>query len=88
VVLEVEEALARWAGLTDPYPDAVADVDVRICLDERDQIMGPPPRPWSISGGPVGVTIEGWPSNIARLHFADLFRDLFPHLAEFGRNSE
>lgn len=45
------------AWLTDPR---VRDADYRILLDERDQVMAPPPRDWGIDGLPLGVEIEGW----------------------------
>lgn len=57
----VERAISERFGTLCPLPEEVHELDVRIALDEREQIMGPLPAPWSgpfASAKPLGVRIR------------------------------
>lgn len=59
-----------------PYPiktKAIAALDNRILLDEREQIMTHSEHQWSITGEPLGVTIEEWSPYVAREKFLNAF---------------
>lgn len=50
----------------DIHATAVKWVDRQILLDERNALMGEPPRPWDVPGEPLGVTIRGWSAATAK----------------------
>lgn len=57
----VERVIAEKFGTTCPLPDEVHELDARICLDERYQIMGPLPALWGepfASMKPIGVRLR------------------------------
>lgn len=71
-----ERAIAERFGIPYPFPEEVHNLDHRICLDERNQIMGPIPAPWGepfASMKPIGVTIYGWPPDLAEVWFLHMF---------------
>lgn len=49
-------------GLDPSCPAEVKAADNRILVDERDELMGPPPLPWASTEGveALGVPIYGW----------------------------
>lgn len=56
----LEAVIAQAFGLQFPWPAEVMDIDNRILLDERAQLMSVPPIPWGVDGlDPVGVTVIG-----------------------------
>jgi hypothetical protein len=72
----VERAIAERFGTPHPSPAEVHDLDARICLDERAQIMVTPPAPWGepfASMKPIGVTLHCWPPEIAEKWFLHMF---------------
>lgn len=77
----VELAVAGRFGLSWSH-DAIAavkEIDNRILVDERDQIMATPPRSWNLDGlAPVGVVIIGLEPVVAEALFLSRFADLFP----------
>lgn len=76
---KVHAAIARRYRLTLPMPDEVWKADFRILIDEQDALMPNPPFPWEGLAGhePLGVTIEGWPPDLAKERFLSLFRELY-----------
>lgn len=58
----LDVAILESLGLTghvDLHHPAVCEADIRILLDERDALLGPPPRPWGVEHlGPSGVEID------------------------------
>lgn len=58
-------------------PDAVKAADTRILLDERAELLVPPPGAWQIEGlEPLGVTIEGWEPARAKAEYLSMFAAL------------
>lgn len=56
---------------------AVKEIDDRILVDERDQIMAPPPAIWNLDDmKPLGVRIVAWGPAIAEALFLARFFEL------------
>lgn len=55
-------AICKRFRLPAGMPAEVKDADTRILLDEREQLMGKPPLPWTEVEDmkPLGVTVAGW----------------------------
>lgn len=70
----IERAIALEFGL--PYPiknDAIDLIDSRILHDEAEVLM-PTHRDWELPDvEPLGIEIEPWPWDIARVRFIDAF---------------
>ncbi len=81
----VERVIVERFALRDPSDPTwaatwadVHDIDNRILIDERDQIMAPPPASWRLEGlEPVGATIFGWSPTTAEALFLARFAELF-----------
>lgn len=76
----VQKAIDRkWSlkndGLTGT---AIKEADARMLQTERQQILGPPPQPWSLPDSvlPYDLVIEGWPPEHAELEFRSTFIEL------------
>ena len=65
----IDRAIAARFGLSTLHHPDVKRADTRILLDERDALMGPPPRDWGIDDHPLGITIHGWDVERARCEF-------------------
>lgn len=63
------------AWLHDPR---VKEADTRLLLDERAELMAPPPRPWPIARPPLGVRIEAYAPEEARRQFLKRWREVRP----------
>ncbi len=74
----VEAELLNWFGLLCALPLPVVDADIRICLDERNQNMGPPPKDWEIPGPPLGVKLHCWNQMTAKAAWLNQYKFLFP----------
>lgn len=64
---------------TEHWPKWLHDIDVSICLDERQALMPNPTKtPWSIerTHKPLGIKIEYWPFDVARQRFIQAFQAL------------
>lgn len=75
----VWRAIRRALGVppgVDIRAPAVRWVDRQILLDERDALMGPPPRPWDVPGEPLGVRVEGWEPERAAVEWLARFERL------------
>lgn len=77
---EIEDLAERaiCAHFNLPYPlvnDEIKDLDTRILLDERDQVMAPQPEDWGVAGEPLGVRITPWPPDIAKTQFIAAFNE-------------
>ena len=58
--------VARFGLTCSPWPDEVHEADNRILLDERAQLMAPPPASWAIDHlEPLGVGIDCLPPHRA-----------------------
>lgn len=81
VQYQLDALIAADAGL-DPlilHSDAVKEYDLRILLDERDALLGPPVEPWypeTIGLKPLGVTITGDSPSVAAGMWWRRFEDL------------
>jgi 5'-deoxynucleotidase YfbR-like HD superfamily hydrolase len=72
----VMAAICERFGLLESMPDEVRSADERICNDERDALLKPPPMPWAIDPNPIGVTIRGLPPTEAKAEFLEEFNRL------------
>ena len=80
----VMAAVCDRFGLAHEMPAEVHGVDSRVIADERLN-MNPSAAKWygydiaMVDGGiyePLGVTLEFWPPEIAKIHFLDMFKRL------------
>ncbi|OAM73046.1 hypothetical protein [Devosia elaeis] len=67
----------RFDLAPDFYCEAVHEADNRILHDERAALMSPCEREWSLTGDPLGVTIECWSPERAEREFLALFEELY-----------
>lgn len=73
----LESVILPAFGLPYPTPALVMEYDSRILIDEREQLMAAPPRPWGdIASGPLGVRILGYPPMRAETIFLRRFHEL------------
>lgn len=72
----VMAAVCRRFGLPETMPAEVKDIDDRILMDEREQLMAPGVQ-WNLRGPAVGVVCEGWSPTEAEQAFLATFDDLF-----------
>jgi 5'-deoxynucleotidase YfbR-like HD superfamily hydrolase len=76
----VQRAIERkWSLRNDSWTyAAIKEADARMLQTERQQILGPPPQPWSLpdSVPPYDLAIEGWSPEQAELEFRSAFIDL------------
>lgn len=81
IELNVEVAIAEKFDLYWPIKQpAIASLDNRILLDERDQIMTQSPHAWGIEGKPLGVRIHGYHPQLAESQFLRRFNELWEAL--------
>lgn len=64
-------------GLPATEPEAVKDIDNRICLTEGLQLMPNQPEPWGIPGPPIDVKLECWSPDDAMAAFLNRYNQLF-----------
>lgn len=75
----VMRAIIERFELSDTMPDQVVGADRRILLDERAELLAPPPMPWASyleEQEPLGVTIAGWEPAIASRRYLQRFYQL------------
>ena len=73
----IERVIAEKFGTIYPFPDWIKDIDTRILVDERAQLMRPTKNTWGIDGiQPLNVTITGVTPKIAKGEFLALFNSL------------
>jgi len=68
-----ERIIARKFGTTFPIHLTVKDIDNRILIDERDQIMVPCEHEWNLTGKPLGVKLECWSPEEAEDRFLERY---------------
>jgi hypothetical protein len=68
-----EQAIADKFGYGFPLPPEIKELDSRLVVDERRQLMATPPIPWGNLGDPLGVTLHCWPPEIAEKWFLHMF---------------
>lgn len=77
----VMRAIWQCFDLGERYelPNEVLANDARILVDERDQLMMPPPQPWFNNERvePLGVRIQAWPPAEAKRQFLKRWEELF-----------
>ncbi len=56
----------------------VKEVDLRILLDERDALMGPPPKEWGVEGPALGLSVHAWSAERARAEWLQRLRSHEP----------
>lgn len=71
---KIQFMVRDWLGLTDiPLPPWQDELDTRIIVDERAQIMSDSGNDWGMAGvKPLGVKVDPWPPKTAEQQF--LFR--------------
>jgi len=75
----VETVLAQVYDLHWPMPSWVKDLDTRILVDERAQVMNPSKNDWGVDGiEPLGVRIKGWHWRAAASQFRRRFYECMP----------
>lgn len=58
-------------------PDSVKEADTRIIENERRELLGTEPLPWTVHGQPLpNITITGWMPDEAEQKFMDRFNEL------------
>lgn len=58
-------------------PADVTAMDIQICLNERNALLGTPPMEWAIDGDPIpNVTIHAWDWQMAELQYLERFHEL------------
>lgn len=72
----IDRAIAVHFDL--PYPiknKAIAALDMRVLLDEREQVMTATDHDWQLPADlkPLGIQIDPWPWHIAREKFLNAF---------------
>lgn len=66
----VELAICNALKLEYPIANSVVhDLDTRILLDEREQVMTHTEDDWQVRGDPIGVTIDEWKPAYTRQRF-------------------
>lgn len=66
----INNAVREWLGLADtPIPEWQDELDSRIIVDERAQVMSDSGLDWGHDLEPLGVTIEPWANMIAEQQF-------------------
>lgn len=69
-------AVCERFGLPPVMPKQVHEFDERICNDEQQQNMRKPPAPWNIDPRPLGVTLEFWSPEIAKMKFLQTYEEI------------
>lgn len=70
----LERAIAQRFCLPHPWPAEVKRIDTAILADERDQVMAPPPVPWSqTTEAPLDVRLQFWTPVQAQTEFLAAF---------------
>lgn len=72
----VMAAICARFDLDPQEPWAVKNADTRILADEAQQLMAPPPMPWSGECNPLGVTLEFMSPEEAKRAFLERFETL------------
>lgn len=65
----IQRAVCERFQLAPRMPDTVKSADYAILSDEAAQVMVRPPQPWSTTTTPLGVTLECWPPERAKIEF-------------------
>jgi hypothetical protein len=73
----LQEMIFIKYGLDPIIPNIVHEHDMRICVDERDQVMDKPKVMWMEGVEPLGVTIQCWSPSIAKKMFLTRFHELY-----------
>jgi hypothetical protein len=71
--VKIETAIAERCNLTYPYPADVKELDTRILMDERAQVMGESENVWGVVAEPLGVTLNFWTPKQANRAYVDRY---------------
>ena len=79
---QVDEEMQGWLeaqyGLQCSMQDKrLKEADLRICMDEKAQLMAPEPQPWEALGGPLNIKVYGFGPAEAKALFLTEFRKLY-----------
>ncbi len=55
-----ERVVRRACDVPLDLSPRVKEADTRILMDEREQCLGKPTKPWANEEEPLGITIRGW----------------------------
>jgi hypothetical protein len=72
----VMRAICTRFGLDPEMPQAVAEADTRLLMDEAEQNMERPDVPWELKAPPLGVKLQYWSPEQAKGEFLSMFLDL------------
>ena len=70
---QIQRVICEKFDLIHPFPDWLKQIDKRILMDERAQIMLPSGHDWDLDAQPLGVTIRGLMPSRASDEFERLF---------------
>lgn len=75
----MEAICLRFHLLPMTQPAVVSDIDLRLVIDEKAELLGPPPMPWGAIEGlePVGADIKAWSPSTAEYEFLKRFHQLY-----------
>ena len=84
----VTGAIMTRFGLPTTMPDEIRDLDTRILLDEKTELLGSSGE-WSTTRGlqPLGVPIHGWEPEVAEPLYRERFEELFAIHSRNGASS-
>lgn len=72
----IDAAVAEKFGTTHPFPPLIKELDTRILVDERAQVMPPSQNEWGTDGlEALGVEIEFWTPARAYDEFMRAFQE-------------
>ncbi len=75
----IEIAAAQRFGTIFPFPSIIKELDTRILVDERAQVMNPSNNEWGTDGiARLGVVVEGWAPYRAKVEFLKAVREFAP----------
>ena len=72
----VMRIIAQRFGLSWPMPSSIKAADSRILMDERRNLLAPPPRPWALELEPLGILNMGVTPLYAKHAFLDRATEL------------
>lgn len=75
--VRIETAISEKYDLTYPYPADVKELDTRILMDERAQVMAQSDNVWGVVAEPLGITLDFWQPSAAFNEYRKRFFETF-----------
>lgn len=71
IEMRIEEVIAQHFDLEWPHPAVIKRADNALLIAERNALMPPPPRPWTVreEPWPPPDRLSPWPPELARSRF-------------------